>query len=263
MKTSQITAVATLALLGLTAACASDAADMIRVASGTPGDFDISVSDFGQRKGFFKDKGIELTINYTDGSGATLQALISGSADIGIAIGVAGYLAPATKGAPVKLISSQYTGAYDQRWYVRTSSPIQSFKDLKESNTVSYSTAGSSSNVAGLSMLQQYGAKARMVATGGDTATMTQVMSGQVDVGHNTDGGLGFGAARDQLRFIGTGEELTAFRTLTIRSLVANSADLAKRRDVYVRYMQAYQQTLDWMYQDPQAIQWYADNKKV
>ncbi|HEX3348802.1 MAG TPA: ABC transporter substrate-binding protein, partial [Acetobacteraceae bacterium] len=138
-----------------------------------------------------------------------------------------------------------------------------SFKDLKENNTVAYSTAGSSSNIEGLAMLQQTGVKARMVATGGDTATMTQILSGQIDVGYNTDGGLGFGPARDQVRIIASGEELVAFRNLTIRSLVANSDDLAKRRDVYLRYLQAYQQTVDWMYQDATALQWYADAKHV
>jgi NitT/TauT family transport system substrate-binding protein len=239
------------------------AADLIRVASGTRGDWDVSVSEFGQRKGFFRDKGIEVTVNYTDGSGATLQAVISGSADIGVAVGVAGFLAPATKGAPVKLISANYTGAHDLRWYVRNDSPIKSFKDLKETNTVAYSTAGSSTNIAGLAMLQQTGVKARMVATGGDTATLTQVMSGQIDVGYNTDAGLGLGPSRDQVRFIATGEELAAFRNLTIRALVANSNDLAKRRDVYVRYMQVYQQTIDWMYEDPTALQWYAEAKRV
>ena len=256
-------ALCTVPLLAFSLAAA--AADLIKVASGTPGDWDVSVSDFGQRQGIFKEKGLELTINYTDGSGATMQAVVSGSADIGIAIGVAGFLAPATKGAPLKMISANYTGAHDQLWYVRAAGPIHSFKDLKENNTVAYSTAGSSSNISGLAMLQQAGTKARMVATGGDTATMAQVMSGQIDVGYNTDGGLGFGAQRDQIRVIAKGEDLASFRNLTIRSIIANADDLARRRDAYVRYLQAYEQTIDWMYGagDAQALQWYADNKHV
>jgi NitT/TauT family transport system substrate-binding protein len=263
--TTKLGLIVLLALPAVLAANLAAAADPVRVASGTPGDWDVSVSDFGQRAGIFRAKNIEIIVNYTDGSGATIQAVVSGSADIGIAVGVAGFLAPATKGAPLKMISAQYTGAHDQMWYVRASSAIHSFKDLKESNTVAYSTAGSSSNISGLAMLQQAGTKARMVATGGDTATMTQVMSGQIDVGYNTDGGLGFGAIRDQVRVIAKGDDLTAFRALSIRSIIANAEDLAKRRDVYVRYLQGYQQTLEWMYGEgeAQALQWYADAKHV
>jgi NitT/TauT family transport system substrate-binding protein len=123
------------------------ALDLLKVASGTPGDWDVSVSDWGQRKGFFKDKGIELTILYTEGGGATQQAVISGSADLGIAVSPAGALAPATKGAPIKIISQQYSGGRDLLWFVRNESPIHSLKDITDKTTVAYSSNGSSSNI--------------------------------------------------------------------------------------------------------------------
>ena len=241
------------------------AADLVRITSGTIGDWDISVSEFGKRAGIFARKGIDLDISYSAGSAATLQALISGSTDIGVAIGTTGFLAAAMKGAPIKIISSQYTGAPDLMWYVRADSPIQSIKDLKENTTIAYSTNGSSSHITLLALLEHYKVKAKPVSGGNEAANLTQVMSGQIDVGWNTDGGLTLAEVRDKIRPIATGAELPDFKNLTVRVLTTSTDNLTKRRDVIVRYLQAYQETIDWMYGpgEQQALQWYAEQKKV
>jgi NitT/TauT family transport system substrate-binding protein len=247
-----------------TGALPARALDHLNVATGgAPSDWDTGASGFGEREGFFKDKGIEVTVIYTAGGGATQQAVISGSADLGIAVSPAGALGAAAKGAPIKIISRQYTGGLDMLWYVRSESPIHSLKDITDKATLAYSSNGSSSNILGLAMLRQVGAHATMVATGGDGATLTQVMSGQIDVGYNTDGGLTFGPDRDKLRVLGTANDITEIRDLTVRVIIANADSLANRRDVMIRYMQAYQQTLDWMYKDQKALQWYAEQKHV
>jgi NitT/TauT family transport system substrate-binding protein len=112
-------------------------------------------------------------------------------------------------------------------------------------------------------MLRQVGVHAVMVASGGPAATLTQVMSGQLDVGYNTDGGLGFWPDRDKIRVLGNANDVVELRDLTVRCNIVNANTLASRRDVVVRYMQVFQQTLDWMYKDPQAIEWYAEQKHV
>ena len=45
-----------------------DSIDSSRVTSGTIGDWDISVSEFGKRAGIFARKGIDLDISYSAGS---------------------------------------------------------------------------------------------------------------------------------------------------------------------------------------------------
>ena len=55
--------------------------------------------------------------------------MISGSVDIGIAAGVMGVLSAYSKGAPVRVIGAETTGANDLYWYVKTDSPIKSLKD--------------------------------------------------------------------------------------------------------------------------------------
>src|ERR1700751_1409035 len=76
------------------------------------------------------------------GAGETLQAVISGSADIGIGIGTAGAMRAFARGAPVRAIAAAYVGVGDQYWYVPTNSPLQRLTDATEKQTMAYSTNG-------------------------------------------------------------------------------------------------------------------------
>src|SRR5882757_986254 len=105
-------ALAALAMLG----SAARAEDTVRLAVGQRGNWDTSVSEVGQRAGIFKKHGLVLDIVYTQGSGETQQAVISGSVDIGVAAGVMGVLSAYSKGAPVRVIGAdQYQNIQDAR----------------------------------------------------------------------------------------------------------------------------------------------------
>ena len=73
---------------------------------------------------------------YTSGSGETLQPVIAGSVDLGLAVGTLGAIAAFSKGAPVRIIGAEATGAADY-WYVKASSPIKTLKDLN-GHTIAY-----------------------------------------------------------------------------------------------------------------------------
>src|SRR5262245_56903874 len=103
-------ALAVLTLLGVSAASAQD---KVKLAMGQRGNWDTSVSEVGQRAGIFKKHGLELEMVYTNGAGETQQAVISGSVDLGIAAGVMGVMSAYSKGAPVRIISAETTGAND------------------------------------------------------------------------------------------------------------------------------------------------------
>jgi ABC-type nitrate/sulfonate/bicarbonate transport system substrate-binding protein len=60
----------------------------------------------------------------TNGGGETLQAVISGSIDLGIAAGTSSVLGAFAKGAPVRILLAGATGASDLYWYVPTASPL-------------------------------------------------------------------------------------------------------------------------------------------
>ena len=121
-KRSLACAVAALMVLTATAS----AHDKVKLAIGQRGNWDTSVSEIGQLAGIFGKHGLELEIIYTNGAGETQQAVISGSVDMGIAAGVMGVLSAYSKGAPVRVIGAETTGANDLYWYVKADSPIKS-----------------------------------------------------------------------------------------------------------------------------------------
>ena len=103
--------------------------DTLKVAVGQRGLWDTAISDIGQRAGIFKKHGLTLEILYTQGAGETQQAVISGSVEVGVGAGVMGVLSAYSKGAPVRIIGAEITGAGDLYWYVKADSPIKTLND--------------------------------------------------------------------------------------------------------------------------------------
>jgi ABC-type nitrate/sulfonate/bicarbonate transport system substrate-binding protein len=101
------------------------AEDTLRLTVGQRGLWDTSISEVGQRSGIFKKHGLTLEILWTQGSGETQQAVIAGSVEIGTGVGIMGVLSAYSKGAPVRIIGNEMTGAGDLFWYVKADSPIK------------------------------------------------------------------------------------------------------------------------------------------
>ena len=114
--------------LGLLLASAAQAAETVTIALvGGSTAWDFQVVNFGKKLGFFEKKGIDVQVASTDNTSASLQAVIAGSADIAN-VGLIAFMAAAVKGAPVKMVSSSFRGTSDWLWYVRSDSPIKSFR---------------------------------------------------------------------------------------------------------------------------------------
>ena len=166
--------------LGLTAASAED---QLKLAIGQINNWENQPPTLGQDAGIFKKHGLVLENVGTQGAGETIQAVISGSADIGAGVGAAGVMRAFSKGAPVRILAPAFTGTGDLYWYVKSDSKIQSLKDATADNTIAYSTNGSSSNNIVVAFASELGLKAKPTATGGPPGTLTGVMSGQIDIG--------------------------------------------------------------------------------
>jgi len=247
-----------LAALALVLAVPAFAQDTLKLAIGQRGNWDTSVSEVGTRLGIFKKHNLVLEILYTQGGGETQQAVISGSVDIGVAAGVMGVMSAFSKGAPVRVIGAETTGAQDLFWYVQANSPVKSLKDT-DGKTIAYSTNGSSTNGIVTAFVKQFDLKAKPVATGGPSSTLTQVMSGQVDVGWSAPP-FGLDQLDDnKIRIIASGNDATVFKGQTVRLLIANAQFLQSKKAVVDRFMKAYRETVDAMYADPNALKLYAD----
>jgi NitT/TauT family transport system substrate-binding protein len=257
MFINRILAVACLLLLAAALLPAS-AQDSLKIAAGQRGNWDTSIAELGQRGGIFRKYGLTLDIFYTQGSGETQQAVIAGSADIGVAAGVMGVLGAYARGAPVRILGAETTGGADLFWYVRADSAVGSLKDAA-GRSIAYSTNGSSTHGIVTAFIMQYGIKARPVATGGPAATLIQVMSGQIDIGWSAPP---FGLDQldqKQIRVIATGNDADAFRGQTVRLLITNAAALQARREALERFMVAYRETVEWMYAGDDALKIHAD----
>src|SRR4029450_11023651 len=211
-----------LAVLTFFTASAASAQDKVKLAIGQRGNWDTSVSEIGQRAGIFKKHGLDLEIVYTQGAGETQQAVISGSVDLGIAAGIMGVLSAYSKGAPVRVISAETTGAKDLYWYVKADSPIKTLKDA-DGKILAYSTNGSSTHGIVTAFMKQYDLNAKPTAMGGPAANLTAVMSGQIDVGWAAPP---FGLDqldKNEIRIIATGNDAEVFKGQTVRLNIANA----------------------------------------
>ena len=232
-------------------------AETLKVAVGQRGNWDTSVSELGQQAGIFAKHDLTLELLYTAGGGETQQAVLSRSVDIGVAAGALGVLGAASKGAPVRILGAETTGAADLFWYVPTASPLKTVADLA-GHTVAFSTVGSSTDTVARMMQAQGKVDFKLTATGGLPSTLTQVMSGQIDVGWSA---APFGVdalAKGTIRAVFRGSDVAAAREQTIRVLLTHAAVLAQKKPAIDRYMQAYRETLDYMYNNPEAITRYA-----
>jgi NitT/TauT family transport system substrate-binding protein len=251
-----ITLVAFAGLLALgESVCAEET---IKVSVPQRGAWDTGVTELGLRSGIFKKHGLAVEILYTQGGAESIQAVISGSMDIATGVGVSAAVSTYAKGAPIRVIGSEMIGAPDLFWYVVPNSSVRTVSDL-DGKTIGYSVNGSSSHAGLLELLRQYKVAAKPVSTGGMPATLTQAMTGQVDVGWAA---APFGL--DQLdegtiRLVARGTDVDALRGRTVRVNVTNLDMLTKRRETLDRFMQAYRETVDWMYSDPAALKHYSD----
>src|SRR5712691_5203478 len=237
----------------------ASARDMLRVATGQRGNWNAAIGELGQRAGIFKKHDLVLEILYTSGSGETQQAVIAGAVDVGTAVGTMGAMSAFTKGAPIRIIGAETTGGADY-WYVAATSSIKKMKDT-DGKTIAYSTNGASTHGVVLAFIKELDLKAKPVATGSPASTLTQVMTGQVDVGW---GSPPFGIKEiddNKIRVLAFATDLPVVRGQSIRVLATNADALAKRRDALTRYLDAYRETLDYMYGDnPQVIKDYAEH---
>jgi NitT/TauT family transport system substrate-binding protein len=249
-------------LLGMITAATGATAETLKVAVAQRGFWNSSFVEYALRQGFFKQEGLEIDILYTEGGASTLMPVVSGSIDIAMTNGTLGVIAAFAKGMPVKIISAEATGAPDAFWYARPESGIKSIKDTN-GKTVAFSSPGSSTNLIILQLVNQEKAAPKLVATGGAPGTLTQVMSGQIDVGWSVPPFVLQHLAEGRAQIIARGNDVEAIRNQTIRVNVANAHALKEKRDAFVRYLRALSRAIDWAYSDAGAIDAYAEYAKV
>jgi len=222
-----------LLLLALTMTHQAQAQDRLKIAVGGRGIGETFITEVGDNAGLFRKQNLALDIFYTDGGGETQQAVISNSAQIGVASGFLGAI-----GVFAQARRSASSAAPIRRQPV-SGSPgkltNQAVQDL-DGKTIAYSNSGSSTHAGALALQKHYKLNFQADADRHAAATMTAAMSGQVDAGW---AGAPFGVAEleaGKTRLIMKSSEAPDFDKQTGRVIVANADELKARPDVFVRY---------------------------
>jgi NitT/TauT family transport system substrate-binding protein len=164
----------------------------------------------------------------------------------------------AKHGIAIEAVCTQGTGETQQ-------AVISGSADIgTDATTIAYSTNGSSTHAVVLGLIRELGLKGKPVATGGPAATLTVALSGQVDIGW-TSPPLGFDMLDDgRIRIFARANDVPSLKGQTIRVNTANANALKERRDVFVRFMKAFGETIEWMYSsDPKALEAYVAFRKT
>ncbi len=252
-----------LALVAAAAWTQGAGAQTLKVVIPQKGAFDTSIVDFGVRQGFFKEQGLDIDEVFSQGGANNEQAVISGSADFSMATGTLGIISLYVKGAPIRIIGAESTGAPDIFWYAKAGSGIKSIKDA-HGKTVAFSAPGSSTNLVLNTLLKVNNVTdAKPTATGSPPGTLTQVMSGQIDIGWGVPPFVLKEIADKQAVVIAAGNDVPAIRDQTIRVNVVRLDLLQQNRGAVIRFAKAYDKARNWAYSDPKAIDYYAEANKI
>jgi NitT/TauT family transport system substrate-binding protein len=263
LKQARFVPAAMAAVALLAAPLGAAAQEKIRIAGSQKGFWDATLFAYAdQVQGTFKKEGIDLEILWTSGGSDCENPVITGSLDMCLATGILGAITAWGKGAPIAIIAGEMTGSPDVWWYAKADSGIKSMKDTN-GKTVAFSRPGSSSQLLALALVKAAGTNAKVISTGGGAATMTQVMSGQIDVGWSA-GVLGYDMIKQgKIVRVAGGNEAPGVASQTVRVHVVNTNFLKAKPALVKRFLAAYQKSIDVAYTDPAILEVWAKESKI
>src|SRR5262249_36287355 len=156
----------------------------------------------------------------------------SGSVQIGIAAGTPPGMGAFAKGAPGRIFAAGTTGASGLYLDVPAGAPVPSFKDTNSKKNGDPAHRAPTHTTL-LALITHFCVSARPVASGASAVTLTQAMSGQIDVGW---GSPPFGIQQleqGQIRIIARGSDAPSTRDQTVRVHIVNADALAQRKDLF------------------------------
>lgn len=215
-----------------------------------------------ERQGFFAKEGLDVELRFLRSAPEIIQTMILGENDVAIGIGILAVIGAYAKDAPVRIISAEMTGS-EYYWYVKSSSPIKTVKDLG-GRTLGHNKPGTAAHLASLSLKQDSGVDMKLVVAGRMADNLTQVLSGQIDAGYGLPPTGLDKVESGEIRIVARGSEVPSLTGLTSRVNAASASFLASKRDVLTRLIRARTNAIEWMYQHPnESSKIFAEVNKV
>lgn len=230
-------------------AMTAQAADKLRVAVAHKGLWDTGVAMIiAERQGFFAKENLDIQLRYMVNAPEIIQTMIVGENDVAIGVGALAVIGAYGKGVPVRIISAEMTGN-EYYWYAKSSSSINSLKDLK-GRTLGHNSPGTAAHLSALALKSHSGVDVKLVMSGGMPDNLTQVLSGQIDVGYGLPPTGLDKLQKGEIKVIALGSEIPALRDLTLRVNAATADYLSAKRDVLTKLIRARTNAIRWMYEN-------------
>ena len=234
------------------------AAETVKVAVPNRGAWDTSYTELGLQQGFFQEQGLDVQIVHVADEASLEQALISGTADIAVAAGFADILAAWVKGAAVRIISPEATGAPDIFWFAKMGGSVASITDL-HGQAVGFSAPGSLSNFILLTLLEEAGVDdARLVPIGAADDGYPLVLNAQLAASWSAPSALMQYLIAGEIRVIARGNDSPQVRNETVRVNTVTANFLAAHRNAVLEFLRAYKKSVDWAYSGQAALEAFA-----
>ena len=136
-------------------------------------------------KGFFKEKGVDVTgILTSTGGGTSVRNTLAGDLPYG-EVALSAAIEAINNGQPLKIINSAVESVGDILWIVRQDSTLKSIKDIV-GKKVGFTSPGSVTNMLILMAMKAQGIdpkQVQLVPAGGIGANLAAVLSGAIDTG--------------------------------------------------------------------------------
>ncbi len=199
------------------------------------------------QQGFFSDNGLDVTIRAVDGSGAALQALLGGSADIAAA-NFFNVVQAVDRESSLQVFYS-YMAKPIYSFFTPAESSVKQLSDL-DGESVGISVPGSGDGVFAQMLLDAAGVDAELLPVGGPTGGVTALKSGRVAAYSSTYfGGLIMGQQLP-LRGLTGAEEFPQYAEV----LVTAPRDwVSANTETVVSFGRAVAQATVWAKKEPDA----------
>lgn len=203
-----------------------------------------------KEKGFYREAGLDVEATFTGGGSETVQAVVSGSADVGTETSGPAAVGAFSQGGPIKIVAASTTGL-DLFWFAGANSAIRDETDLA-GEKVGYSATGSASHVGVLALndsLKKRGlAGARPEAVGSPPDNFTAVKTGQIAAGWAQPPFLLRELQDGQLRVVARGSDLGDYKDISLRVIIANTQWTKQNPETLKRFLEAQSRSWDWIF---------------
>lgn len=264
MQISVKSGVMAVALASVLVAQAASAADTVRVIDSTRGPYGNFALYQARDEGYYKKENLDVSTIFGSGGSATLQAIITGSAEIAYGVGTESVIGAFAKGAPVVILANAAYGVGEIFWYTPVKNSIKTLQDLNGGKTLAFSQPGATTHLATQFLVKALNLTAKLQSTGNMASSRTMAMSGQTDSAWSSAPFNLELIRKGEARIIGRGTEAKELNGLSVRVIAANANWLKDNRDVAKRVMRAFWRGTMFNYVGGErAIKRYADQMKL